>query len=137
MARGQVDANGCPKRHAGDVCVLYPDRTEERGDLVGMAVGRIRTGRLVALTCAGKVDGDAAEMLRVGRQLERPAGVVGRRVRDEQKRLALSLHVVVDRESGDVDVWHVRPLLARLDAVDSRAGTARTSRMAHADGSVP
>jgi hypothetical protein len=73
-------------------------------------------------------------MLRVGRQLERPAGVVGRQVRDQEKRLALPLHVVVDREPVYVDVWHVRSLLA-LSAVDYRAGTARASTMTQADGS--
>jgi hypothetical protein len=67
-------------------------------DLVGVAVGRVRPGRLVALARAGKIERDAAELLALGRQLERPAGVVGRRVGDQQERLALPLHLVVDRE---------------------------------------
>jgi hypothetical protein len=73
----------------------------------------------------------------VGRQLERPAGVVGRRVGDEQKRLALPLHVVVDQESVYVDAWHLRSLLAAGRASARRtaergSSTARTSRMTHA-----
>jgi hypothetical protein len=71
------------------VGLFDPDGAEEGGNLVGLAVGRGRAGRFVALAGAGKVDGDAVEMLGVGGQLERPAGVVGRQVRDQQKRLAL------------------------------------------------
>jgi hypothetical protein len=67
---------------------LDPDGAEEGGDLVGMAVGRVRAGRLVAFACPGKVDGDAAEVPGIGGQLERPAGVGGRGIEDEQKRLA-------------------------------------------------
>jgi hypothetical protein len=29
MACGQVDADGCPERHAGDVCLLDANGTEE------------------------------------------------------------------------------------------------------------
>ncbi len=86
-----MEAHGGAERHAGDVCLLDADGPEEGGDLVGMALGRVRPGRLVALSRAGKVDGDAAEVLGVGRQLERPAGVVGGRVGDQQQWLALSL----------------------------------------------
>jgi hypothetical protein len=71
------------------VGLFDPDGAEEGGNLVGLAVGRGRAGRFVTLARAGKVDGDAAEVLGVGLQLERPAGVVSRRVRDPQKRLAL------------------------------------------------
>jgi hypothetical protein len=88
MAGGEVDAYGGAERHSRHVRPLDPDGVEEGGDLVGIAIGRVRPGRLVALTRAGKIDGDAAEVLGVGRQLERPADVVGRRVRDQQKRLA-------------------------------------------------
>ena len=54
------------------------------GDLVGVALGRVRAGGLVALARAGKIDRDAAEVLGVGRELERIAGVVGGQVRDQQ-----------------------------------------------------
>jgi hypothetical protein len=77
MAGGQVDAHGGAERHARDMGLVDPDGIEEGGDLVGLAVGRVGAGRLVALARAGKVDRDAAKVLRVGRQLERPAGVVG------------------------------------------------------------
>ena len=112
MASGQVDAHGGAERHARHVGPLHPDRTEEGGDLVGLAIGRVRPGRLVALARAGKIERDAAELLGVGRQLERPAGVVGRRVMDQQERLALPLNLVVDRESVYVDLRHARSLLA-------------------------
>ena len=112
MAGGEVHAHGGAERHARDVGLLDPDGAEEGGDLVGIALGRVRPGRLVALARAGKVDRDAAEVLGVGRQLERVAGVVGGRVRDQQERLAFSLHVVVDREPVYLDLWHARSLLA-------------------------
>ena len=111
MAGGQVDAHRGAERHARDVGPLDPDGAEEGGDLVGVALGRVRPGRLVALARAGKIDRDAAEVLGVGRQLERPAGVVGRRVRDQQQRLALPLDVVVDREPVYLDLRHARSLL--------------------------
>jgi hypothetical protein len=66
-----------------------------KADLIGMAVGRVRRGRLVAVAGAGKVYRDAAEVLGLGRKLERVAGVVRGRVRDQQGRLALPLHVVL------------------------------------------
>jgi hypothetical protein len=49
MAGGQVHPYGSAERHARDVGLLYPDRVEEGGDLVGLALGRVRAGRLVAL----------------------------------------------------------------------------------------
>jgi hypothetical protein len=70
MAGGQVDAHGGTERHARHVRPLDPDSVEEGGDLVGVALGGVRSGRLVALSRAGKVECDAAEVLRVGRQLE-------------------------------------------------------------------
>jgi hypothetical protein len=76
VAGGQVHAHRRTERHARDVGPLDPDRAEEGGDLVGLAVGRVRAGRLVALARAGTIDRDAAEVLGVGRELERPAGVV-------------------------------------------------------------
>src|SRR6476620_8511543 len=112
MAGGQVDANGGAERHACDVGSLDPDGAEEGGDLVGLAVGRVRPGRLVALARAGKIEGDASEVLGVGRQLERPAGMVSRGVGDQQEWLALPLHVVIDSESVYVDLRHARSLLA-------------------------
>jgi len=108
MTGGQVHAHGGAERHARDVSVLDPDGAEEGGDLVGLAVGRVWPGRLVALAGAGKVNGDAIEVLGVRRELERPACVVGRGVGDQQKRLALPLHVVVDQLSVYVDAWHAR-----------------------------
>src|SRR6266536_1244219 len=107
---------------------LDPDGAQEGGNLVGVAVGRVRPGRLVALARTGKVDRDAAEALGVRRQLERVAGMVRRRVRDQQKRLALPLHLVVDREPVDLDLWHDRSLLAA-------GGAARTALNALAYGS--
>ena len=35
MACGQVHADGCPERHARNMCLLYSDGAEEGGDLVG------------------------------------------------------------------------------------------------------
>jgi hypothetical protein len=53
------------------VCLLDPDRAEEGRNLVGVAACRVRAGRFVALAGAGEVDGDAAEVLGVCRELER------------------------------------------------------------------
>ena len=112
MAGGQVDAHRPAERHARHVRPFDPDRAQEGGNLVGVAVGRVRPGRLVALARAGKVDRDAAEVLGVRRQLERVAGVVRGRVRDQQERLALPLHLVVDREPVHLNLRHARSLLA-------------------------
>src|SRR6266545_6813929 len=112
MAGGQVNAHRRAERHARHVGPLDPDCAQEGGDLVGMAVGRVRSWRLVALARAGKVDRDAAEVLGVRRQLERVAGVVRGRVRDQQERLALPLHLVVDREPVHLNLRHGRSLLA-------------------------
>ena len=116
MAGGQVHGHGGAERDARDVRLLDPDGAEEAGDLVGVALGRVRPGRLVALARAREIDRDAAEVLGVGRQLERVAGVVGGQVRDQQQRLAVALHVVVDREPVDLDLWHARSLLAACDS---------------------
>jgi len=71
------------------VGLLYPDGPEEGGDLVGIDLGRVRPGGLVALARAWKVKRDAAEALGVGRELERIASMIGGQVRDQQERLAL------------------------------------------------
>src|ERR687886_2898326 len=112
MPGGQMGGHGRAERHARHVSLLNSDRTEEAGELVGIAIGRVRPGRLVALTRAGKVDRDAAEVLGVGGELERVAGVVRGQVWDQQERLALPLHVVVDRKLVYVDLWHARSVLA-------------------------
>src|SRR5207247_7295574 len=84
MAAGQLDAYGGAERHSRDVRPLDRDGVEEGGYLVGIAIGRVRPGRLVALTRAGEVDRDAAEVLRVGGKLECVAGVVWSRARDQR-----------------------------------------------------
>jgi len=104
MTGGQVDAHGGAERDAGDVGPLNPYRAEEAGHLVRVALGRVRPRRLVAFARARKVDRDTAEVLGVGRELERIAGVVGAQVRDQQQRVALPLHVVADRQPIDVDL---------------------------------
>ena len=71
MAGGQVHSHGGAERDARDVGVLDPDGVEEGGDLVGIARSRVGAGGLVTLTRTGKIDRDAAEVLGVGRQLER------------------------------------------------------------------
>jgi hypothetical protein len=48
-ARGQVDADDGAERHARHVGLLDPDRAEEGRDVVGIALGRVGAGRLVAL----------------------------------------------------------------------------------------
>ena len=110
VARRQVQADRPAERDAGHVRPLDADRGHECGHLVGVGVGRVRAGRLVALARARQVDRDAAEVLGVGGQLERVAGVIGAQVGDEQERLAVALHVVVDAESVDVGLRHT-PIL--------------------------
>jgi hypothetical protein len=56
MAGGQVRGHGGAERHARHVRLLDPDGGEEGGKAVGVAVGRVRPRRLVALTRAGKVE---------------------------------------------------------------------------------
>src|SRR5207248_10054393 len=112
MAGGEVHADGRAERNSRDVGLLDPDGAKEGGDLVSIALGRVRPGGLVALARAGNVERDAAEVLGVGRELERIAGVVGGQVRNQQKRLALPLDVVVDRKSVYLDLWHACSLLA-------------------------
>jgi len=95
MTGGQVDAYRRPERHARHVRPLDSDGGQEGGNLVGVAVGRVRPGRLVALSRAGKVERDAAEVLGVRGQLEREAGVVRREVGNQYEWLTRPLHLVV------------------------------------------
>jgi hypothetical protein len=67
MAGGQVHGHAGAERDARDVGGLDPDGAEEAGDLIGVGLGRVRPGRLVALAGAREVDRDAAEVLGVGR----------------------------------------------------------------------
>ena len=114
-----------PSETPGDVGVVDPDDVEEGGDLVGIALGRVGAGRLVAVARAGKIDRDAAEVLGVGRHLERIAGVVGGEVRDEQERIAVALHVVVDREPIYLDLRHAHSLLSLVIAAPPSGGYAQ------------
>jgi hypothetical protein len=109
VARRQVQADCPAQRDAGHVRALDARGGHERGHLVGVALGRVGAGRLCALARARQVDRDAAEVLGVGRQLERVAGVVGAGVGDEQERLPVALHVVVDAKPGCVDLRHGGP----------------------------
>jgi hypothetical protein len=111
MAGRQVDAHGRAKRHTRDMRPLDPDGAEEGGDLVGITIGRVRPCGLVALTRARQIDGDTPEVLGVGGELKRITGGVRGGVGDQQKRLALLLNVIVDRESVYVDLWHPNPIV--------------------------
>jgi hypothetical protein len=71
MARGEVHADCGAEGDARDMRLLDPDGAEERGDLVGVRLGRVRPGGLVALAGAGQVDGDAPE---VPARRQSPAG---------------------------------------------------------------
>jgi hypothetical protein len=64
--------------------LLDPDGAEEGGDLVGIDLGRVGAGGLVAIARARKVECDAAEVLGVGGQLEGIASVIGGQVRDSR-----------------------------------------------------
>jgi hypothetical protein len=75
---------------------------------------------LVALAGAREVQRDAAEVLGVGRKLERVARVIGGQVRDQQQRFAFSLHLVLDREPVDVDLRHGRSLPAVATGLRTR-----------------
>ena len=110
MAGGEVHGHPGAERDARDVRRLDPDGAQEAGDLVGVGLGRVRARRLVALARAREVDRDAAEVLGVGRELERVARVIGREVGDQQQRIAFTLDVVVDRKTVDLDLWHARSL---------------------------
>jgi hypothetical protein len=108
MAGGEVDAHPGAERDTRDVGLFDSDGVEEGGGLVGIALGRVRPGRLVALARARKVERDAAEVLGIRGQLKRVAGVIGGQIRDQQQRLAVPLHVVVEREFVYLDLWHAR-----------------------------
>ena len=114
-----------PSETPGDVGVVDPHDVEEGGDLVGIGLGRVGAGRLVAVARAGKIDRDAAEVLGIGRQLERIAGVVGGEVRDEQERIAVALHLVVDREPIYLDLRHAHSLLSLVIAAPPSGGYAQ------------
>jgi hypothetical protein len=79
MAGGEVHADGGAERNARDVGRLDTDDAEEGGDLIGITLGRVRTGRLVALAGPRKVDCDAAKVPDIGWKLECIARVVGGR----------------------------------------------------------
>ena len=111
MAGREVHADCGAKRDACDMCLLNPDRSEEAGDLVGVDFGRVRPGGLVTLPGPRKVESDAAEVLCVGRQLERITSVIGGEVRNQQQRLAIPLHVIVDSEPVYVNLRHFRLLI--------------------------
>jgi hypothetical protein len=65
---------------------LDADRLHEAGDIVGEQFGRIGPGRLVGLARAARIERDAGEMLCVVGDLERVAGVVGGKIRDQHQR---------------------------------------------------
>src|SRR6478735_8984771 len=112
MAGGEVQTNGRAERHTSHMSAFDTDGAQERSDLICIAIGRVRSDRLVALTRAGQIDRDAAEVFGVSRKLKRVAGVVRRRVWDQQERLPVPLDVVVDRQSINICLWHVGNLLA-------------------------
>lgn len=49
----------------GHVSALDANGAEERGDMVGRTIGRVRPGRLVAVTQSGQIDRDAADVFGV------------------------------------------------------------------------
>ena len=83
-----------------------PDGPKESGELVGVPLGGIWPGWLVAFARARQVHCDAPEVLGVRRKLEGVAGVVGGEIGDEQQGLALALLLVVDGEPEGLDLWH-------------------------------
>jgi hypothetical protein len=82
-----VDAYGRAEGDTRDMCGLNPDDAKEGGDLICVTLSRVRPRRLVALARAGKIERDTREVLSVGRELKRVAGVVRGGVRDQQERL--------------------------------------------------
>src|SRR6476469_6244774 len=108
MAGRQVHTDRGAERHAGPMRRLDPDRGEEGGDMVGITLGGVRPGRLVAVTRAGKVDRNAGEVLGKGRKLERIASMIRTCIRDQQKRLTLPLHLIVGGDPVNHDLWHAR-----------------------------
>src|SRR5436305_7684368 len=99
MPRRQVHGDSGSERDARDLGALDANRAKESGELVGISHRGIRAFRLVALAGTWEVHRDAAEMLCVGRQLERVAGMVSRQIRNQQQRIAFALYVVVDAET--------------------------------------
>ena len=85
---------------------LDADRSHEGGDVVGEQFGRIGSVWLVGLAGAARIKRNAGEMLGVVGDLEGVTGVVGGEVRDEHKRLARSLALVIDRDVVDLDLGH-------------------------------
>src|SRR6478672_11993512 len=127
MAGGEVQTDGRAERNTSHMCAFDADGAQERSDLVCITIGRVRSDRLVALTRAGQIDRDAAEVFGVSRKLERVASVVRRRIWDQQERLPLPLDVVVDRQAIDIHLWHSRNLLTTCGTTAPAHRGGRTS----------
>jgi hypothetical protein len=85
---------------------LDADRAHEGCDVVGEQFGRIRSVGLVGLAGAARIKRNASEMLGVIGGLECVTGIVGGKVRDEHKRLARPLGLVIHRDVVDFDLRH-------------------------------
>src|ERR1700722_11243669 len=85
---------------------LDADRAHESGDVVGEQFGRISSVWLVGLAGSARIQRNAGEMLGVVGDLEGVTGIVGGKVRDEHKRLARPLGLVVDGDVVDLDLGH-------------------------------
>ena len=113
------------ERDARDMGLLDADGPHEGGDLVGVDLGGVRSGGLVALARAGKIYRDATEVLGVARKLKRVARVVGAQIRDQQQRLSFSLHLVVDAKSVGGDLRHGRSLQAVTAGLRARRSVVK------------
>ena len=85
---------------------LDADRAHEGGDVVGEQFGRIRSVGLIGFAGAARIKRNASEMLGIVGDLEGVTGVVGGKVRDEHKRLARPLGLVIHRDVVDFDLGH-------------------------------
>ena len=81
----------------------------ERGDVVGQQFGGVGALRLAGQASATKVHGEAGEVLRVLRDLEGVARLVGGQVGDEHEGLTVALDLVVDVDAVRLDNWHADP----------------------------
>jgi hypothetical protein len=87
-------------------CTLNANRLHEGGDVVGEQFHRIGPLRLIGLTSAARIDGDAGKALGVIANLEGVAGMIGSKIGDENKRLTGPLLLVVHGDAVGLDFRH-------------------------------
>jgi hypothetical protein len=94
------------ERQSEYVRAADPGRLHEPGDVVGEKLRGVDAVRLGGQAGAAQVHAVAGEMLGVLGNLERIAGLVGSKVWNEHKRLAVTLNLVINVDPVGLNDWH-------------------------------